>query len=480
MADTSDKKIFAGTRIKRLRRDLGLTQAQMADDLGISTSYLNLLERNQRPLSAQLLLRLADSFEVDLKDFSGDDEARAAASLKEVFADPLFEGLSVANAELADMVGASPAAAQAVVTLYRAYRNSVTNSAALAERMESGTGARQPDALRQPLEEVRDFFTEAGNHFPALEATAELLWADAEFSQSDLYWQLRDYLKRSHDISVRTVPADVLADSRWRLDRHSKRLFVSQALDLSTRTFVLAHQIGLLGHRDLLNQVINDAGLSKEATPLARLGLANYFAAAVMMPYESFLTTAEKWRYDADAIAARFGASYEQVCHRFTALQRPGARGVPFFFLRIDHAGNISKQLSAGGFHFARFGGACPRWNIYESFQSPGRILPQLLEMEDGTTYFTFSRALVNLGDGYDKPASLHAIGMGCRVDYVRKLVYADGIDLKNKAAITPAGTNCRLCERPDCAMRAFPPLNRRVSVPEFQRGASPFAFESW
>ena len=478
MAVLSDKKIFAGTRIRRLRRDLGATQAQMADDLGISTSYLNLVERNQRPLSAQLLLRLADTFDVDLKDFSGDDEARAAASLKEVLTDPLFEGLNVGNSELADLVGASPTTAQAMVTLYRAYRKGVEAAVELAEQVETGPAAG-PESHRQPLEEARDFFTGAGNHFPVLESAVETLWEDAGFDSADLFHGLKDQLKTAHDTSVRIVPADVLAGSRWRLDRHSRRLFISEWLDASTRGFVAAQQLGLLGYRDLIEGVMDEAGLKgDEVRALARLGLANYFAGAVMMPYGPFLKAAEEMRYDVHAIGARFTGSFEQVCHRLTTLGRPGARGVPFFFLSIDHAGNVLKQYSTGGFHFARFGGTCPRWNIHEAFRSPGRTITQLMEMEDGARYFTFARSVPTQEAG--GRTRLRAIGVGCSADYVKKIAYADKFDLTHEDAATPVGINCRLCQRADCADRAQPPLNRRLTVPAYQRGPSPFSFEAW
>jgi XRE family transcriptional regulator, fatty acid utilization regulator len=472
------QKVFAGTRIRRLRREMVLTQMQMANDLGISTSYLNLVERNQRPLSAQLLLRLADSYDINLKEFSGDDDSHAAASLKEVFSDPIFEGLDLSNLEITDLVGASPSAAQSVVTLYRAYRESLTNNAAMAEQLANQEGTTTADAVRFPIEEVRDYFHDTNNHFPELENAAETLWADAEFTLDDLYLGLRNHLKAAHDISVRIMPIDVLPGTTWRLDRHSRRLFLSEVLNAPTRTFQLALHAGLLGYRNLLDEMVARTGLQgEEAKQLCRLGLANYFAGAVTMPYERFQTAANKLRYDIDLLCQRFSASYEQASHRLTTLQRPGAKGVPFFFLRVDHAGNISKRFSASGFHFARFGGTCPRWSIHEAFRTPDKIIPQIVEMEDGTSYFTISRTVRGMGAGYKIPEQQHAIGIGCKLDYARQLLYADGFDLAETSAVTPIGVNCRLCMRMDCNQRANPPLNRRVSVAENHRGLSPFTF---
>ena len=472
------QKVFAGTRIRRLRRELNTTQAQMADDLGISTSYLNLIERNQRPLSAQLLLRLTDTYDIDLKELSGDDESQAAASLKEVFTDPIFGDLALSDSELIDLVGASPSAAHAVVTLYRAYRESVTDNAAMAEQLERRGEAMQPDTLRFPIEEVRDFFHDSSNHFPELENAAETLWRDAGFALDDLYLGLREHLKSAHDITVKVMPIDALPDTNWRLDRHSRRLFLSEVLSAPSRTFLMAMNAGLLGYRELLDEVVARTGLSGEDTlRYARLGLANYFAGAVTMPYEAFRTAAEKERYDIDLLAHRFNASVEQICHRLTTLQRQGNKGVPFFFLRIDHAGNISKRFSAGRFHFARFGGTCPRWNIHETFRAPGRILTQIVEMEDGTRYFTIAQTVTGTGRGFHLPDQQLAVAIGCDISYARKLVYADGLDLKTEVNATPIGINCRLCERADCNQRANPPLNRRTALAENYRGISPFSF---
>ncbi|NQU61920.1 MAG: DUF2083 domain-containing protein [Rhodospirillales bacterium] len=472
------KKLFSGKRIRRLRRELGLTQAAMAGDLGISSSYLNLIEGNQRPLSVQLLLRLNESYDIDLKEISGEDDARIAASLKEVFSDPLFQGLKISNTELGDIVATSPDAAQAMFSLYRAYRETITHAAGISEQVAGGEVALDLDANQFPVDEARDFFHEHSNHFPELETAAETLWADALDGTDDLDPALRGHLKAAHGITVKVMPIDTMPDMLWRYDRHSSRLFLSEMLDHPGRTFQLAFQAGLRAHRDLIDGIIAKAGITgDEATQLCRLGLANYFAAAVMMPYEKFLNAAEKLRYDIEILSRRFGASFEQVCHRFTSLQRPGSRGVPFFFLRVDRAGNISKRFSSSGFHFARFGGTCPRWNVHEAFRTPGKVVTQVVQMEDGTTYFSISRTVTGSSGGFHIPEQQLAIGMGCEVKHAKRLVFADGLDLTDTMSIAPIGVNCRLCERVDCNQRAFPPLNRRISVNDTYRGLVPFSF---
>ena len=475
---TGRKKVFAGVRIRRFRRELGLTQTAMAEDLGVSPSYLNLIERNQRPLSAQVLLRLNDVYDIDLKELSGEDDARTAASLKEVFSDPLFQDLRIGNNELTDLAGTSPDAAQAVLTLYRAYRETMTKAAAVAEQMADGEIAVDIDTARFPTDEARDFFHHHNNHFPELETAAENLWADALDGAEDLGHTLHQHLKGAYGIAVKVMPIDVMPDMVWRFDRHTSRLFLSEMLGQPGRTFQLAFQVGIRSHRNLFDDIIAGAGVAgDEAVQLCRLGLANYFAGAVMMPYERFLNAAEKLRYDIEVLTQRFAASYEQVCHRLTTLQRPGSRGVPFFFVRVDRAGNISKRFSSGGFHFARFGGTCPRWNVHEAFRTPGKIITQVVQMEDRTTYFSVSRTVTGLGGGFHLPEQQLAIGMGCEIGHARRLVYADGLDLADTASLTPIGVNCRLCERADCNQRAFPPLNRRLAINETYRGFVPFTF---
>lgn len=481
-------KVFAGPRIKRLRRDMDLTQARMAEELGISASYLNLIERNQRPLSAQLLLRLAEVYDVDMRALSGDEEARAAASLKEVFSDPLFEGSAPGNQELADLAAASPGAAEAVVRLYQAYRETSGNAATLAGQIADRDGPPIADTLELPVEQVRDFLQAEANHFPELENAAEVLWEEsladgmaqdgAAAPGGEISQVLREHLASAHGISVRIVPQDVIPGMLRRFDRHSRRLFISEMLESPARAFQMAFQAGLLVHRELIDSIVGRANLQgAEAERLGRISLANYLAAAVLMPYERFHRAARELRYDMEVLAQRFGASFEQVCHRVTTLQRPGARGIPLFFLRVDRAGNISKRFAGAGFPFARFGGTCPRWNIHDAFYTPGRIATQVVEMPDGARYFSVSRTVRGPAGDHHTPRQVYTVSVGCEIKHARRLVYADGIDLESDTVAMPIGATCRLCERESCPQRAHPPLNRRLAISEYQRGFSPFAF---
>ena len=324
MVRDSAHKIFAGPRLRRLRRDLGLNQAQMAEGLDISPSYLNLLERNQRPLSAQLLLKLADTYDVNLKGLSGDEGGRALSDLKEVFSDPLLEGLSLGTQDLLDLHGSSPMAAQALIALYRAYRQTGERAAGLAEQMTDLSAVNPTQPATFPVEEVRDFFAAHKNYFAELEHAAEALWDSSLAKAEALASGLRQHLKTHHSMAVQVMPVEFMDQLIRRFDRHSNRLFLTEALSLPARNFQIAYQIGLLDHSGLMDDIIARSGniQQEETRRLLRISMASYFAGAVLMPYERFLKTAEKKRYDIELLCQRFDTSYEQVCHRLTTLQR--------------------------------------------------------------------------------------------------------------------------------------------------------------
>ncbi|HYC04011.1 MAG TPA: short-chain fatty acyl-CoA regulator family protein [Azospirillaceae bacterium] len=472
-----EKKAMLGHKVRRLRRDLRLSQAQMAEMLSISASYLNLIEGNQRPLTVPLLLRLGQVFDVDLASFAEDDETRLVAGLREVFADPLFDGSDVKNQDMKELAAVAPTLGQAVVTLYRAYREARDDIQALAEKVADSDHLPVAQTQVFPQEEVGEFFQAHGNHFPELEIAAETLWIDGDLESGDLYGSLAAYLKRVHGVTAKVMPVEVMGPTVRRYDRHSKRVLVSEMLMPSGRTFQLAAQAGLMRCRELMQGIVERAGFGNEATRrLALVGLSSYFAGAVMMPYGRFLEAARNVRYDIEILENRFQASFEQVCHRLTTLQRPGAKGVPFFLMRVDSAGNVSKRFSAiTNFHFARFGGACPRWIVHNAFRTPRTIQAQLAQMPDGSLLFLLARTVAKSGGGWKVPPRVFALGLGCEVGQAQNLVYADGFDLSNAAAATPVGINCRLCPRLDCTQRAFPPLNHRMVFDENVRGLSSY-----
>jgi XRE family transcriptional regulator, fatty acid utilization regulator len=471
----SAAKLFIGTRFRRIRRQLGLSQTQMADELGISPSYVNLIERNQRPVTAQILLKMAETYDVDLRDLAGGHNDRFFAELNEVFSDPLFRQVELAKQEMRDLAELCPDVAHAVQRLYRAYvearRGESMAAARLAGRDETASYETNP------IERVRDLIEANRNHFPLLEAAAERLRDELDAPSHELFRALSERLRERHGILVRILPVDVMRDMLRRLVRHRNQLLLSELLDSPGRIFQTAFQLALSEAGALIDGVMGKSGeLNDPARRLFRISLANYFAAAVIMPYARFQEAAENLAYDIGLLGQRFGASFEQVCHRLTTLQRPNARGVPFFMLRVDQAGNVSKRFSSGTFPFSKFGGTCPLWNVHATFETPDRIITQIIELPDGARYFSVAQATRRTIAPHGQPQPRYAIGLGCELKYVPRLVYSAGLSLE-KAEATPIGVNCRMCERVNCSQRAEPPLTRKLVLDETIRGVSPFMF---
>jgi XRE family transcriptional regulator, fatty acid utilization regulator len=453
---------------------MGLTQTRMAEDLGVSPSYLNYLERNQRPVTAQVLLRLAEAYDIDIRSLSSDQEAADARDLSEVFADPLFRDLSVARHEVAEVAENAPGVADAIVRLYRAYadRRRLTELGAAPRAEESG------EALSlTPSDWVRDYIQAQRNFFPELDEAGETLAAELKDEPQGFAVAGRARLAERHSVQVRVVPLEVLPDSVRRYDHHRRRLMLSELLAEPGRAFAIAYQLALTEHEAQLSAVVDRAAPPDAPTRrLLKVSLVNYLAAATMMPYEAFREACERNGHDIELIGARFGASFEQVCHRLTTLSRPASRGVPFFMLRVDSAGNISKRFAGASFPFSRFGGSCPRWRVHEAFRSPGRVITQIVETPDGSRYFTLARTAPRVTGPYAEEDAGHAIGLGCELKYAQRLVYSRGFDLANPV-VTEIGPACRVCERPNCPQRAAEPLGRTLMVDDFTKSISPYPF---
>ena len=416
-----EKKAMLGHKVRRFRQDLGISQTEMAEALEISPSYLNLIEHNQRPVTVPLLFRLGQTFDIDLKEFAEDEGPRLAAGVREVFSDPIFEGQHVRDQEIRELAEVSPAAAQAVMHLFQAYSDLRTDSQQLAERLTDRDQAPGVEAGLFPVDEVRDFYESRSNHFPELESAAEELWQQAELDPGRLQEGLSQHLDNAFGVAVRVMPLEVMEDVVRRFEHHRRRVLLSEALPPSGRNFQLAVQIAGFAQSERIERIVAGADfVSPEAERLCHHGLASYFAAAVLMPYERFFSAAQAVRYDIEILQHRFGASFEQVCHRLTTLQRSGARGVPFFFVRLDHAGNVSKRLSAGGMQFARFGGTCPRWIVYDAFRVPGQIETQLAQMPDGATFLTVARTVAPVAGGYRRQRPSLAVAVGCEAAHAR------------------------------------------------------------
>ena len=475
--EAAARKLFVGPRFRRIRRQLGLSQTQLAEGLGISPSYVNLIERNQRPVSAQILLRLAETYDLDLRELAGGEDDRAFAELNEIFSDPVFRPIELPKQELRDLAELCPGVAQALDRLYRAYVEARRGETLAASRV---AGRDEPGPYEaNPVERVRDLIEANRNHFPSLETAAEALRDALDAPAHELFRALCERLRARHGVIVRVLPVDVLTDTLRRFDRHRRHLLLSELVDSAGRVFQAAFQLATLEGGALFDEIIaRGAALDEGARRLFRISLANYFAAAVVMPYGRFHEAAEALAYDIGLLEQRFGASFEQVCHRLTTLSRPTARGVPFFMLRVDHAGNVSKRFSSGTFPFSKFGGTCPLWNVHATFDTPGKIVTQAIELPDGSRYFGIAQTVRRPVAPHGQPQPRYAIGLGCEVKYAPRLVYAAGRDL-GTAEATPIGVNCRLCERANCSQRAEPPLTRQLIFDETTRGVSPFMFNA-
>lgn len=466
------KKTFVGVRLKRLREERGLTQAALAQALGLSASYLNQLEKNQRPLTVPVLLKINAIFGVDVQLFSEGDEGRLVADLREVFADPL-NGEQVSLAEMKEVASAMPALGRAVAALHRRWRHALERADAMAGELGLGSGGIAAPAALMPYEQVRDFFYAHHNYFAELDDAAEKLAQNADLAPGDMAEGLARHLETRHGVRV----ARTEGESQRRFLPGERVLRLSRRLDGGQRAFQIATQLAFLEAGEAIARLAGAAAQgARESHALARIGLANYFAGALLMPYDAFLKAAEAERYDIERLGARFGVGYETICHRLSSLQRPGALGVPFFFIRVDRAGNISKRQSATDFHFSRVGGTCPLWNVYEAFAQPGRILTQQAQMPDGRTYLWIARTVHHAAGGYGDPGKTFAIGLGCDIRHAGRLVYSRGLALDDPAAATPIGAGCKVCERPACPQRAFPLIGRPLAVDENRSAFTPYA----
>jgi XRE family transcriptional regulator, fatty acid utilization regulator len=462
------RKAYMGVRLRRLREERRLKQVELAQALGISASYLNQLEQNQRPLTVPILLKLNAVFGIDVQLFSEDEEARLITDVRDAVAEG---GESIALAELRELAANMPAVGRTLIALHRRYRDAVERGDVMAAQL--GDDWTMGTRARQPFEQVRDFFYARRNHVDLLDEAAERIYRDAGLSPRTIHAGLVAWLKRKHGVEL---AIDQVGSVQRSYDPATRLLHLSASLTLGQQVFQMATQLAFLELDEAIGRLTANAILiDDEARSLARIGLANYFAGALVLPYGDFLAAAEAERYDIERLGEIFGVGFETVCHRLSTLQRPGARGVPFFFVRVDRAGNISKRQSATDFHFSRVGGTCPLWKVYEAFAQPGRVLRQIAQMPDGRTYLWVARTVTSGGGAFGSPGKTFAIGLGCDIRHAGQLVYSRGLDLSDPAAATPIGAGCKVCERPACPQRAFPPIGRTLAIDENRAAPVPY-----
>ncbi|MFC8045809.1 short-chain fatty acyl-CoA regulator family protein [Nocardia sp. NPDC057353] len=468
------EKLYAGGRLRALREQRGLSQSGLAKALALSVSYVNQLENDQRPLTVPVLMRLTSTFDLEVGFFAPETDARLLADLAAVFAED-SEAATVTSGELDDLLSRVPTAARLLISQHRRLRAATGQ----IEQLTAGIDAPPSDTrTAMPYEDVRDYFYDRRNHIPALDTAAEELFTRGRFTLGGLDLQLARLLREEHDVAVRIRSEDPVRPGPKRVfDPHSRTLILARRLTPGQRAFQVATQLAFLTQSAVLEELLADtAGLPGESRRLLRIGLANYFAGALILPYGPFLRAAEALRYDIDLLSAQFEVGFETVCHRLSTLQRRGQRGVPFFFVRTDRAGNISKRQSATAFHFSRVGGSCPLWVVHDAFSTPGRIRTQIAEMPDGRAYLWLARTTGESNPGYLAPARDFAVGLGCDLTFADKLVYSHGLPITDRAAAVPIGAGCRVCERTACAQRAFPQIGRPLAADENRPANTPYA----
>lgn len=461
------RKTMVGPRIRQLRREHKQTQAEMAQALGVSTAYVNLLENNQRSLSVTMLVSLSNAYNVDWRELVNDETVNSLADLRNALRDPVFGGALPDLQELRSAIDHAPALVDQFLRLYHSHRATLEKMMRLgSERMPDGLLSSSPETI------IHDFFRNHSNHFAALEKAAEKLRATEPCDTDDVYVMLKSRLLDGHGIKVQIASIEDMSETLRFYDEDAAVVHLSEALDHQNRTFQLAHVLCLVELPKVLQKLTANIGI-RSAAGIARchIELANYFAAAVLMPYEPFFAAAEGTNYDVDRIAAKFGASFEQVCHRLTTLQREGARGVPFFFLRVDKAGNVTKRFNATSFNLAEYGGACPVWNIHTAFRTPGLIVPQFVEMPDGDRFFTISRTADRPVFSRSTQDRRLAVALGCELKHAHRIGYAPPFNPGDDGLFSRIGINCHLCPRQACSQRAHQPIHIELPISTRRRG---------
>lgn len=468
----AERKMFAGPKVRRIRNGLGVTQAAMAEALEISPSYLNLIERNQRPLTVQLLLKLAAVYKVDLEELRA-ESGGSLTQLKEVFADPLLSGELPGDQELVEVAEAAPNAASGVIKLYRAYREQAARLSDLT-LLSAGEGQVPISGARLPADEVRDVLERRSAYFPRIETAAES-FLHSLADPRDIISTFKEWLRAERGIGVRVLPIHVMPDLRRRFDRHSMRLFISERLSPADQAQDIAIEVATLALREAIVSELEGLMLStEEARRIARFELARYAALALTMPYAPFLAAAQAASYDIDILRVRFNVSFAQAASRLTMLQRPGASAVSFFTMEIDGAGHRLRRSGSQGFPHLRFGGDCPKLNVHVALLQPGQILAEMVEMPDNARYLTISRTLEGPNAPFGERVRRTALLVGCDASAGEGTVYGRAVSAQK--AIT-TGSGCRLCERRGCLSRAEPPVTRPLGLDEMVSGLGNFDF---
>ncbi len=475
------KKLYSGHTIRQIRSDFGLSQVEFARKIGLSTAYVNQIENNNRPVTASVLLSVNRIFGTDLAAFEKNDLDRVIQDLQEIFADTQFHNASISKLELHELVTRAPSATKAIMDLYGSLRSFHDKDALQDELVHmNGPDGGGPGFKKSAYEEVRDFFHYTDNYVDKLDRAAERLAIQIGLSSaSSKFSRLTDWLDENFDMTVEQHP-----DYQGTLieqDRYNRRISIYRALPESTKNFLLGSIIAELHAKDIISEEVDRANFkTSSAESIARLALRNYFAGALLLPYDDFLRAATRHRYDIELLSNLLDASIETICHRLSTLQRPGSNGLPFYFVKIDRAGNVVKRHSATRFQFARFGGSCPRWNVHQAFeQNSNKFTSQIAQMPDGVQYLCIATSVTKHKPDHHTGERRYALGIGCEVRYADAIVYADGLAVDEISNPEPIGVNCRICPRDNCDQRAFPALDKEPFIETGQRGVLPYKMQT-
>ena len=456
----ADGPLFAGPAMRRLRKREGLTQVAMAARLSISPSYLNLLERNQRPLSARVVMQAVERFDFDARALREDESIGGIDGLARRLSDERFSDLGIDRDEVSEFLAAAPQAAAAFARLFDNTGDTV-------------------DRADDPLQASRREIERWRNHFADLDSAAEILSDELRLSRADIGSALADRLRDRHQLSIRILPQEVMLNTVRRLDLHARQLQLSEMLDGSARNFQVAMQLAYLEQREAIENLAAGAHFTDEAArDLFERHLTGYFAAALIMPYSRFLRACEATGYDLQVLMRRFGVSLEQLAHRLTTLQRVGQRGLPFFMARIDRAGQFSKRFAgASGATLLEGTNSCPLWIPHSAFQQPGQWCRQVVHLPEAgaapANWLTIARTVEgSFSDGVAR----FAIILGLETRLAGNLAPSRDLSLDEDDAL-PIGLGCASCHIPNCRQRSLPPKGAVLQFERISHGDSPFRF---
>ena len=461
-----------GHKIKAKRKKLGVTQANLSKRLSISPTYLNLMESGKRKIDLDLLLKIAREFNVDISDITEKTDTNLYQNLMDLLGDNLFENLDITNFDVKELINNNTSIAKALVKLGDNYKRKNQDIVSKVENISGKFIDSRKNSF--PGEVVSDFIQENENYFPKLEDFATNIFKKIQKNNRAGYSSICEYLISNHNIDVKDVVPDENKPFTKKFYPDKKEFILSDYLSLETKKLFAAAQVAQLEASDIINDYLDSFSFpTEESKKLSKVALLNYTGAATIMPYKSFYEECIKQRYDVELLQNTFATSFEQVAHRITCLQDPKMKGIPFHMLRADVAGNISKRFSLSGIEIPRYGGACPRWNIYAAFTMPGKINAAVSKMPNGEKYVCIARTVEKGVGKHGMFKSLLSIGLGCQVKFAKDFVYADTLNLNDKKTETPIGVNCRTCDRMDCQQRAFPPLHKKFDIDLNKRGIS-------